>query len=145
MRRICSEALRSLPKIPRRMPDMLDTPDMPDLKVLVQVNVDRDPAKHGVTEDDLPRLLESLLGMEPPGIRLRGLMTIGRRDAGEAGTRSTFARLRELRERCAAEFGLSDFTELSMGMSRDFEAAILEGATMVRIGSRLFGARTGRR
>ena len=116
-------------------------PSVADLNVLIQVNVARDPAKHGAPEEDLPRLLESLLATELPGIRLRGLMTIGRRNAGEAETRAGFARLRELRERCARDFGLDDFTELSMGMSGDFEAAILEGATMVRIGTGVFGVR----
>lgn len=117
-------------------------PSVSDLNVLIQVNVARDPAKHGVPEEDLPPLLEALLAAELPGIRLRGLMTIGRRDANETEARRCFARLYELRERCARDFDLPDFTELSMGMSRDFEAAIREGATMVRIGTGVFGVRS---
>ncbi len=128
-------------KLATRLADAVGRHGGQALNTLIQVNVARDPAKHGVTEEDLPRLLESLFEAQPAGIRLRGLMTIGRRDAGKAETRGVFARLRELRDRCAREFALTEFTELSMGMSGDFEAAILEGATMIRIGTGVFGVR----
>ncbi len=65
-------------------------------------------------------------------------MTIGPHPATEADSRASFARLRELRDAC---FGLKDFTELSMGMSGDYAAAIQEGSTMVRIGTAIFGER----
>ena len=75
------------------------------------------------------------------GIRLRGLMTIGRRDATLDERRADFSALRNLRDSCAARFDLTGFSELSMGMSGDFEAAIAEGATLIRVGSALFGPR----
>jgi uncharacterized pyridoxal phosphate-containing UPF0001 family protein len=67
-------------------------------------------------------------------------MTIGFRDASEAVTRRGFADLRELLETCRSQFG-ETFSELSMGMSGDYALAIEEGATMVRVGSALFGER----
>jgi len=110
------------------------------VRLLVQVNVFRDPAKHGVAEQDLFALLEAVLTRELPGVRLCGLMTIGRLALPEADTRRGFARARLLLEQCRARFG-DAFTELSMGMSGDYELAIEEGATMVRVGSALFGSR----
>ena len=68
-------------------------------------------------------------------------MTIGRRHAGADETRADFAALRELGRACAERFGSHRFTELSMGMSDDFEIAIAEGATMIRVGSSIFGER----
>ena len=70
-----------------------------------------------------------------------GLMAIGPRGAGEDRLHQYFASLRLLQEACAERFGSEYFRELSMGMSNDFEAAILEGATMVRIGTAIFGPR----
>jgi uncharacterized pyridoxal phosphate-containing UPF0001 family protein len=85
-------------------------------------------------------LIDSLLEQQLVGIRLRGLMTIGRLNAGAGETRAAFAQLRRLLEQCRARFG-PRFSELSMGMSADYELAIEEGATMVRVGSALFGER----
>ncbi len=73
-------------------------------------------------------------------LNLRGLMTIGVQ-GDESQTRAAFRELRELRDRCREEFNLPGFDQLSMGMSDDFEIAIEEGSTMVRIGTRLFGER----
>jgi uncharacterized pyridoxal phosphate-containing UPF0001 family protein len=87
------------------------------------------------------RFIDDLLNAGLDGIRLRGLMTIGRRDAALDERRTDFSALRELRDRCAARFDLAGFSELSMGMSGDFEAAIAEGATLIRVGSALFGPR----
>ena len=111
------------------------------VQCLVEVNITRDPAKHGIDPERAPEFLEQLLRAPLPGIALRGFMTIGPQDGTEKELRSTFAALRDLRDRCAAQFALAAFTELSMGMSGDFTAAILEGATLVRLGSILFGAR----
>lgn len=109
---------------------------------LIQVNVAGDPRKHGVAPEALPPLVESLLGANIAGLSLRGLMTIGRLDAGSADTQRAFAGLRALRDDVVRKFGLPAFGELSMGMTGDFEAAIAEGATMVRIGSAIFGGRS---
>ncbi|MCO6411122.1 MAG: YggS family pyridoxal phosphate-dependent enzyme [Thiogranum sp.] len=111
-----------------------------EINLLLQVNVAADPAKHGVASGELLSLVDELLGEQLAGIRLRGLMTIGRLDAGERETRAAFAQLRGLLEQCRQRFGPA-FAELSMGMSGDYELAIEEGATMVRVGSALFGER----
>ncbi len=110
------------------------------VKLLVQVNVFRDPAKQGVAVAELFPLLEHILVQELPGVQLCGLMTIGRLDCAADETRRGFAAARRLLEQCRERFG-DGFAELSMGMSGDFETAIEEGATMVRVGSALFGPR----
>ena len=107
------------------------------INLLLQVNVSGDPAKHGLSEDALFPLIETVLKEDLKTIRLRGLMTIGYRDISETETRHSFARLRELLETCQTRYG-PDFSELSMGMSRDYPLAIEEGSTMVRIGHALF-------
>jgi len=110
------------------------------LPVLLQVNVDRDPAKAGFDADALEAALDELLGLDH--LLVRGLMTVGRlvEDAQEA--RPTFAALRALSERLrAGHAGLGP--ELSMGMSDDYPVAIEEGATIVRVGRALFGERPG--
>lgn len=109
------------------------------LPVLLQVNVDEDPAKAGFGPDEIAALLPEIL--ELPNLQVDGLMTVGRlhHDATEA--RATFAGLRRLsHDLRARQAGLGP--DLSMGMSDDFEFAIEEGATMVRIGRILFGARS---
>lgn len=111
------------------------------LQCLIEINVTGDPKKHGVAPAQLDALLEQLVSDALPGIRLRGLMTIGPYGAPEAELRAVFARLRALRDASAARFALPDFTELSMGMSGDYVEAIKEDATMVRIGTAIFGER----
>lgn len=105
--------------------------------VLVQVNCSGEPQKGGVDPQGLGELLESLAGL--PALDVRGLMTMAAYDANVATQHRTFALLRELRER--HESGGHRLPELSMGMSDDFEAAVREGATMVRLGTVLFGER----
>lgn len=111
------------------------------LNVLLQVNVANDPSKYGLMTDQVLPFAETLLNSSLPGIRLRGLMTIGRQAASRDERRAEFINLRELAGACGRSLGAGYFTELSMGMSDDFEMAIEEGATMVRIGSLIFGAR----
>ena len=112
----------------------------PDLDVCIQVNIDAEPGKSGVAPEDTLPLAERVAGM--PKLRLRGLMCIPRAREGFEAQREPFRRLRELKESLAAA-GIETDT-LSMGMSDDFAAAIHEGATMVRIGTALFGARQRR-
>ena len=106
--------------------------------VLVEVNLTDDPGRSGAMPADVPALVAAAAASH--GVRLRGLMGMaGRPDADAADARRDFARLRALRDNLAAT--LADPTmlrDLSMGMSGDFEAAILEGSTLVRIGSALF-------
>jgi len=106
--------------------------------VLVQVNVDDDPAKAGFQPDALPAALERLAGLD--ALEVRGLMTIGRLVESAEAARPTFVALRELSERLRAD-GAPLGPDLSMGMTDDFEVAIEEGATIVRVGRALFGER----
>lgn len=104
---------------------------------LIQVNTTAEETKSGVAPEELQRLLDGVRAI--PQIELRGLMTIGPLDGTEDEIRHSFSLLRTLRDR-VAEPGLP-LPLLSMGMSDDFPLAILEGATHVRIGSRIFGDR----
>ena len=108
------------------------------LRVLLQVNVDQDAAKAGFEPAALERELAAILAL--PALAVEGLMTVGRLvDAPEAA-RPTFVALRTLSERlCGAHPALGG--ELSMGMSEDYPIAVEEGATIVRIGRAIFGAR----
>jgi len=108
------------------------------LPVLVEVNVTGEGSKFGVHPDRLPELLDAIV--ELPGLAVDGLMTVGRMVERAEEARPTFARLRELRDRAAARLG-RELPELSMGMSADYEVAVEEGATMVRVGTALFGSR----
>lgn len=116
-------------------------PGAPRQAVLIQVNIGSEAQKAGVSEDELPRLVESVLAL--PRLALRGLMCLPPFfDDGEAA-RPFFARLRALRDETAARFGIP-LPELSMGMSGDFVQAVREGATIVRIGTDIFGPRPAR-
>jgi PLP dependent protein len=112
-----------------------------NINILIEVNVGRDPRKHGVAPEALEGFVERLLKEDLPALSWRGLMAIGPHAAPEKEIRRCFADLRELRDACARRLALPGFTELSMGMSGDFTEAIREGATMVRIGTALFGDR----
>jgi pyridoxal phosphate enzyme (YggS family) len=109
------------------------------LPVLVQVDLAGETRKFGLPEAAVPGALEGMRGLD--GIRVDGLMTLPPFLDDPEDVRPYFRRLRELRDRMAAA-GLLAGSELSMGMSHDFEAAIEEGATMVRVGSAIFGERT---
>lgn len=106
--------------------------------VLLQVNVARESTKFGCAPESARALAEALNAM--PRLALQGLMTIAPYSPGAEKSRPHFAALRELRERIQADTGLQ-LPVLSMGMSGDFEMAIEEGATAVRIGTALFGER----
>ena len=108
------------------------------LPILLQVNVDDDPAKAGFARADLPAAIESLAGSE--GLELRGLMTIGRLVAQPEQARTTFRRLRQASEGLRGG-GHPIGPALSMGMSDDYPIAVEEGATIVRVGRALFGER----
>jgi pyridoxal phosphate enzyme (YggS family) len=113
----------------------------PPLQVLLQVNIANDPRKYGLDPDTATQLATALLQLELPGICLRGLMTIGHEHATPEERRHDFTALRYLRDEIANRTGSELFSELSMGMSDDFEIAIAEGATMIRVGSSIFGPR----
>jgi pyridoxal phosphate enzyme (YggS family) len=109
------------------------------LPALIEVNVSGEATKFGVAPDDAEALLERVLAL--PGLMVDGLMTVGAPVERAADARPGFSRLRELRDRLGARLGVA-LPVLSMGMSDDFEVAIEEGSTMVRVGTALFGARS---
>ncbi len=106
--------------------------------VLVQLNLSHEATKSGAGEEAALPLLEAASRL--PGLEVRGLMTIPPPVDDPEGSRPWFARLREIRDRAESSAGLR-LPELSMGMSDDFEVAVEEGATLVRIGRALFGER----
>jgi pyridoxal phosphate enzyme (YggS family) len=108
------------------------------LEVLLQVRLGDEPTKGGVTPDDLPGLADAVGRL--PRLRLRGLMCIPPPAADESAQRAPFRRLRELLEELGRRGHALDV--LSMGMSDDLEAAVLEGATIVRVGTAIFGPRS---
>jgi len=111
------------------------------VETLIQVNVINDPAKSGVSVEGLSPLVEQLQESGLNGLNLRGLMTIGPHGGSEDALRQCFGSLRELMETTRNQFGLVNFDQLSMGMTDDMEQAIAEGATMLRVGSAIFGSR----
>ncbi|MDR6991424.1 pyridoxal phosphate enzyme (YggS family) [Luteimonas sp. 3794] len=110
------------------------------LNVLVQVNIDDESSKHGCAPSEVPALVAAIRAA--PSLRLRGLMAIPAPHAEPERRRDAFARMRRLFDTVAGQDPAID--TLSMGMSDDLELAIQEGATMVRVGSALFGARPAR-
>ncbi len=113
---------------------------LPPLNVLVQVNIDDEGSKSGCAPADIDALAAAVAA--EPRLRLRGLMAIPAPFPDEAPRRAAFRRMRALFDALAARHPGID--TLSMGMSGDFELAIAEGATMVRVGTALFGARPPR-
>jgi PLP dependent protein len=118
-------------KVARRLSEQRPA-HLPPLNVLIQVNVSGEASKSGVRPDEAPALARALAAL--PRLRLRGLMAIP--EPGAA--RSRYREAREAYERLAGEF---DVDTLSLGMSEDLELAIAEGATMVRVGTAIFGER----
>ncbi|HWF13335.1 MAG TPA: YggS family pyridoxal phosphate-dependent enzyme [Candidatus Acidoferrales bacterium] len=109
------------------------------LRVLIEIKLDPEPAKSGASPEELPRLVESILRM--PHLNLQGLMSVPPYTDTPNDARPYFRRLRELRDQLRKEIGNQILPVLSMGMSHDFEVAIEEGATEVRVGTALFGKR----
>ena len=108
------------------------------VQTLLEVNVSGESTKFGVSPEGAVELAEQVEQL--PQLELKGLMTVGAPVERSEQARAGFAKLRELRERVAQRLA-RPLPELSMGMSGDFEVAVEEGATMVRVGSALFGAR----
>lgn len=110
-------------------------------RILIQVNISGEQTKSGCAPDEVADLCRAALSL--PGLQVEGLMSIGtwyEPGTVESISRKEFQQMRELRDVVAAELGVS-LSELSMGMSGDFELAIEEGASIVRVGSSIFGAR----
>lgn len=111
------------------------------IDVLLEIRVAREESKHGWDEAELLDCLRSGMHRTMEHLRFRGVMGIATNTEDEETVRGEFLRLRSLRERLAAEFFGEGFDTLSMGMSSDWRIAVECGATMVRIGSTIFGAR----
>lgn len=111
----------------------------PRLNVCLQVNVSGEATKSGCDPAEVPALSRLVAGL--PGLALRGLMAIPEPTTDPARMRDRFRQVRELFEAARADLRSPAFDTLSMGMSADLEAAVAEGATIVRVGSALFGAR----
>lgn len=124
-------------KIARRLDEQRPV-DRPPLNVLLQVNVSGEASKSGVSLAELPALAAVVASL--PRLRLCGLMAIPAPTDDVAAQRAAFRQLADARTALVAA-GHATCTELSMGMSQDMEAAIAEGATMVRVGTDIFGAR----
>jgi len=113
-------------------------------EILLQVHLGGEATKHGATEDEIPRLAAAVRKLE--NLRLCGLMTIPPWGADPEEVRPWFRRLQELHEQLSGNeaAGLEHFRQLSMGMSHDLEVAVEEGATIIRVGTALFGPRQPR-
>jgi pyridoxal phosphate enzyme (YggS family) len=105
------------------------------LSALLEINASREASKHGFAPEEVPGLAARLAELQH--IRIEGLMTMAAYEKDPEQTRPTFRALRELRDRLAAEMG-RPLLHLSMGMSNDFEIAVEEGATLIRLGTVLF-------
>ncbi|MCK4259111.1 MAG: YggS family pyridoxal phosphate-dependent enzyme [Halanaerobiales bacterium] len=114
--------------------------DREEMDILIQVNIANDDAKFGISPQEVLNLIREVSKFDR--VKVRGLMTIVLEVDDPEDVRIYFRKLKELRDQIkAAEISGIEMTELSMGMTGDFEIAIEEGATMVRIGSAIFGAR----
>jgi len=123
-------------KIAKRLSQQRPT-HLPPLNICIQVIIDEEPTKSGATLKELPALVEAISRL--PQITLRGLMAIPAKKDDITQQRTAFAKLAQANKNLAT---ITPLDTLSMGMSGDMEAAIAEGATIVRVGSALFGART---
>ncbi len=112
------------------------------MPVLIQVNIAGEKSKSGMVPEDLDAFVETMLAGDLSRVDVQGLMILPPWSPDPEGSRQWFARAKELKERLSARFSHDlDLRHLSMGMSGDFQVAIEEGATMVRIGTALFGER----
>jgi len=127
-------------RLAQRLESLLAGEETPRVvPVLLEINVGGEASKSGASPEDASRLLDAALAC--PHLAVRGLMTVPPYDADPEKSRPHFAALRELRDRLARDSGRS-LTELSMGMSHDYAVAVEEGATEIRVGTGLFGARS---
>ena len=124
-------------KIARRLSDQRPE-NLPALNICLQVNISREPSKAGLPPDQVAALAHEVVQL--PRLRLRGLMAIPAPTENISQQRRAFADMRELLQ--TLQRALPELDTLSMGMSGDLEAAIAEGATLIRVGSDIFGSRT---
>lgn len=128
-------------KIARRLAEQRPA-ELDPLNVCLQVNVSGEASKAGVAPEELDDLADAVVAL--PNLKLRGLMTIPAPAEGRDAQRQPLAKLRQLQEALRQRLPQAPLDTLSMGMSDDLEAAVLEGATLVRLGTAIFGARAPR-
>ena len=130
-------------ELARRLDRLCGEEGRESLKVLIQVDLGHEETKSGIDERELPELIDALQGLDR--LALIGLMTLPPFFDDPEQARPFFRRLRKLRDELAAQGAFGDRKgELSMGMTHDFEIAIEEGATMIRVGTAIFGQREQR-
>ncbi|MBI4549834.1 MAG: YggS family pyridoxal phosphate-dependent enzyme [Candidatus Omnitrophica bacterium] len=127
------DSVRLAEKIAMRADEVSET-----VPVLIQVNTSGESTKHGVPPEGAGELIEFVAAL--PQLRLEGLMTIGPLGGGEAAVRESFRKLFRIREDWTRR-GISGLKYLSMGMTQDFEIAVEEGASLVRVGTAIFGGK----
>ena len=110
------------------------------LNICLQINIDAEASKSGLLPEDVLEAVKQI--NEMPNLRLRGLMAIPAKSEDIQSTRASFARMYQLFEQAQQLSDASSFDTLSMGMSADIEPAIAEGATLLRVGTDIFGARS---
>lgn len=120
-----------------KLSDRIEDPGKP-VSILIEINTSGDAGKNGIHPDQAELLAHRIAAL--PSLHLKGLMTIGPLHGGEYENRRAFALLRSLRDKLQQQW--PDCTELSMGMTGDFREAVLEGSTIVRIGTAIFGQRS---
>lgn len=125
-------------KVARRLDAQRPT-NLQPLQVCLQVNISRDPNKAGVLPENAAAVVQEILKL--PHLTLRGLMTIPAKALDTSRRRTPFRELRALRDQLRAQFPRAPWDTLSMGMTADMDDAIAEGATIVRIGTAIFGER----
>jgi len=130
-------------KLARRLDRVCEEINREVLPVLIQVDLGKETTKTGAAEGELPKIIEAIAQL--PTLRLIGLMTLPPYFDDPENGRSFFRRLRELRDELRAQGAFGDQRgELSMGMTHDYQVAIAEGATIVRIGTAIFGTRVAK-
>lgn len=128
-------------RLARRLQKVAERTGREDLEVLVQVNASGEASKSGFPVEDAIEPIREICGLER--LRVMGLMTMAPLEAGDAELRAVFGRTRRCVEECGERIAGFAGSELSMGMSADFEIAVEEGATQVRLGTALLGERPG--
>ena len=134
----CVDAIESLDS--PALASKIDARSTGTLPVFVEVNVSGETTKHGCAPTDVSELIDAVEASAH--LQLTGFMTVGLNSPIEADVRAAYAQLRDIRDEAAARLGVEESDlALSMGMSRDLEWAIAEGATIVRLGTAIFGER----
>lgn len=134
----CVDAIESIDSV--ALVEKIDSRATTELPVFVEVNVSGEDTKHGCAPSDVAVLIDAV--ETSAHLQLAGFMTVGLNSPVEADVRAAYAQLRGIRDEVAARLGVEESDlALSMGMSRDLEWAIAEGATIVRVGTAVFGPR----